>query len=92
MPAPSVLRQSPVLRYATAAALVVGFVVLVGRLALAPVHGVHTAAECDRAYASAQTRTDSIAVDFLSFPDPAGRQITRRCNEVRPLPTGVPGR
>jgi hypothetical protein len=31
-------------------------------------------------------------VDFLSFPDPAGRHITRRCNEVLPAVAGVPGR
>ena len=84
--------HSPLRSYGIAAVIVFGLVLLVGSLAVAPVHGVHTAAECDRAYASAQTRTDSIAVDFLSFPDAAGRQITRRCSEVRPLPTGVPGR
>jgi hypothetical protein len=84
--------SSPVLRYSGAAALVLGLVLLVSKLALAPVQGVHNAAECRRAYAKAQTRSDSNAVDFLSFPDPAGRHITRRCNEVLPAVAGVPGR
>jgi hypothetical protein len=81
-----------VLRYGGAAALVLGLVVLVSRLALAPVQGVHNAAECRSAYVRAQTRSDSNAVDFLSFPDPAGRHITRRCNEVLPAAVGAPGR
>jgi hypothetical protein len=75
--------HSLVLRYSGAAVLVLGIVVLVSKLALAPVQGVHTAAECRGAYAKAQTRSDSNAVDFLSFPDPAGRHITRRCHEVQ---------
>lgn len=75
-------RRSRLLGYSGAATLVLGVVVLVSELAVAPVQGVHDAAECRSAYDKAQTRSDSMSVHFMSFPDPAGRQITRRCNEV----------
>ncbi len=88
----STAHDSRPLRYGMAAALALGLVLLVGKLAVAPVRGVHNAAECHDAYASAQTRSDSMSVDFLSFPDPARRRIMRRCHEVRPAPTGAPGR
>ena len=74
---------------ATAMLLLVG---LVGKLALGPVHGVKDAAACERAYADARTRTDSISVELLSFPDPAGRRVTRRCGELHPANVEAPGR
>ncbi len=76
---------SRLLRRTGVVALVFGIVVLVSKLALAPVHGMHSAAECREAYGKALTRRDSMSVDFASFPDSAGRNITHRCNEVLPL-------
>ena len=67
-------------------------VVLVGKLAIGPVHGVKNAAACERAYADARSRTDSISVELLSFPDPAGRRVTRRCGELHPDNVDAPGR
>lgn len=58
-------------------------VVLVAKLALAPVHGVHSAAECAQAYADARSRTDTISADLLSFPDSLNRHLSRRCGELR---------
>ena len=58
-------------------------VMLVTRLSLAPVHGVHSADECARAYAAASSRTDTISADMLSFTDPAHRRVRRRCGELR---------
>lgn len=81
----SALPSSRLLRHTGVAALVLGIVALVSTLALAPVHGVHSAAECREAYAKAVTRQDSISVGFASFPDSAGRNISHRCNEVLPL-------
>jgi hypothetical protein len=78
-------RSSRLLRHTGVAALVLGIVALVSTLALAPVHGVHSAAECREAFAKAVTRQDSISVDYASFPDSAGRNISHRCNEVLPL-------
>ncbi|WP_439642822.1 hypothetical protein [Gemmatimonas sp.] len=78
------LRPSRLLRDMGVATLVLGIVALVSKLALAPVHGVHKAAECREAYAKAVTRQDSMSVDFASFPDSAGRNIAHRCNEVLP--------
>jgi hypothetical protein len=81
----SAVRPSRLLRHTGVTALVLGIVALVSTLALAPVHGVHNAAECREAYAKAVTRQDSMSVDFASFPDSAGRNISHRCNEVLPL-------
>ncbi len=67
-------------------------VVLVGNLALGPVHGVRNEAACERAYAEARTRTDSISAQLLSFPDPAGRGVTRRCGELHAATVDAPGR
>ena len=42
-----------------------------------PVHATSDAAGCDRAYAEARTRQDSLEVNLMSYPDAAGR--TRLC-------------
>jgi hypothetical protein len=67
-------------------------VLLISRLAFAPIHGVRDAAACERAYADAQTRQDSIAVATLSYPDPHGHPVKRRCGELRPGFAAGPGR
>jgi hypothetical protein len=78
-------------RYGAAAAVLVLLALLGWRLALAPVHGVRDAAACERAYAAARTHADSLSAAFLSFPDPAGRAVKRRCGELRAM-VGAPGR
>ena len=65
------------------AGVVVALVVLLAKLAIAPVHGVRNAADCARAYADARSRTDTIAADLLSFPDGRSRRISHRCGERR---------
>jgi hypothetical protein len=67
-------------------------VVLVGKLVLGPVHGVRNEAACERAYAEARTRTDSISAQLLSFPEPARRGVTRRCGELHAATVDAPGR
>ena len=47
--------------------------------ALAPIHAVGDASECEQAYAKASTRTDSLAVDLMSYPDPLRRGVSQRC-------------
>jgi hypothetical protein len=71
-------------RYAGGAAVVLTLAMLVGWLAMRPVRGVSSAEECARAFEQAQSRTDSIAAALLSFPDPAGHQVPRRCGETLP--------
>ncbi len=63
--------------------ITVAIVLLVVKLAIAPVHGVRNVAACERAYAKATSRTDSISVDMLSFPDSTNRLVSRRCGELR---------
>jgi hypothetical protein len=84
-------RLSRAAGYAASATAMLLLVVVVGTLALGPVHGVKNAAACERAYAEAKTRTDSISVELLSFPDPAGRRVTRRCGELHPANVQAPG-
>lgn len=69
------------MRIAVAATITVALVLLVARLALAPVHGVHGSVDCAEAYAAATSRTDSISVDMLSYPDSMNRSVRRRCGE-----------
>ena len=69
------------MRTAIGVTVTLAIAVLVANLALAPVHGVHTADDCARAYANATSRTDSISVDMLSYPDRLNRSVTRRCGE-----------
>jgi hypothetical protein len=74
--------KNAVPRFISASVLVV-LVVLVAKLAIAPVHGVHDAAGCEQAWADARSRTDTISADLLSFPDSLNRRISRRCGELR---------
>lgn len=74
--------KSAVPRFISASVLVV-LVVLVAKLAIAPVHGVHDAAGCEQAWADARSRTDTISADLLSFPDSLNRHLSRRCGELR---------
>ena len=67
-------------------------VVLTLRLALGPIHAVRDAAGCERAYADARTRMDSLSVTYLSFPDSAARQLRHRCGELRAAVVSAPGR
>ncbi len=67
-------------------------VVLTVRLALGPIHAVRDAAGCERAYADARTRMDSLSVTYLSFPDSAARQLRHRCGELRAAVVSAPGR
>jgi hypothetical protein len=54
------------------------------QLAVAPVHGVSSKAECARAYAKATTHADTTSVDFMSFPDTTGTR--NRCYMTRTKP------
>lgn len=85
-------RLSRAAGYTASVSVMLLLVVLVGKLAIGPVHGVKNAAACERAYADARTRTDSISVELLSFPDPAGRRVTRRCGELHPANVEAAGR
>lgn len=76
--------RSSAKRYAGGAAVVLTLALLVGWLAMRPVRGVSSAEECARAFEQAQSRTDSIAAALLSFPDPSGHQVPRRCGETLP--------
>ena len=67
-------------------------VVLTVRLALGPIHAVRDAAGCERAYADARTRMDSLSVTYLSFPGSAARQLRHRCGELRAAVVSAPGR
>lgn len=92
MASPARTRLAQVARYMTGVTVVLLLVVLASRLALGPIHAVRDAAGCERAYADARTRTDSLSVTYLSFPDPAERQIRHRCGELRPAIVEAPGR
>jgi hypothetical protein len=76
------MMRDAISRFVSASVLVV-LVVLVAKLAIAPVHGVHDAAGCERAWAKARSRTDTISADLLSFPDSMNRRLSRRCGELR---------
>ena len=67
-------------------------VVLTVRLALGPIHAVRDAAGCERAYADARTRMDSLSVTYLSFAESAARQLRHRCGELRAAVVSAPGR
>ena len=71
------------MRVAAATTIVLAIVLLVAKLAFAPVHGVRNADECAQAYARATSRTDSISVDMLSFAGGASGRVRRRCGELR---------
>ena len=79
-------------RFTAGATIVVLLMVFASRLALGPIHAVRDAAGCERAYATARTRSDSVSVTFLSFPDPAARQLRHRCGELRAAVVDALGR
>ena len=58
-------------------------------LAVAPMHGVSSKAECVRAYAKAKSHADTISVDFTSFPDTTGARS--RCYMTRAQPGTIAG-
>ena len=72
-------------RCGAAAVLLLALTVLGARLALAPIHGVRSAAECARAYAEARTHADTASVDMVSYPGSPGRPAGRRrlCGQLR---------
>ncbi len=70
--------------------LAVGF--LAYQMILGPVHGVADATACARAYADARSRTDTLSVDFLSYPDKEGRRRNMRCGMLRAIPVAALGR
>jgi hypothetical protein len=71
------------MRAAVGTAITLVIALLVAKLAYAPVHGVRNAEACEQAYAQATSRTDTIAVDMLSFAGGASGRIRRRCGELR---------
>lgn len=77
----------PSARYVAGGMIVLMLSVLVSRLALAPVHGVRNAAACKEAYTNARSRTDSMFTALLSYPDPHGHGISRRCGELNSSPS-----
>jgi hypothetical protein len=82
------------MRKLSAAASIVVLLALVAflyGLAQAPMHGVRDVAECDRAYAKAKSRMDTIAVDHTSFRDTSGRRYRGRCGITRPQPWNIAG-
>ena len=52
-------------------------------LALGPIHGVGSAAECADAYAKAKTHQDSLSIDLMSVPDSTGHGMNTRCGWLR---------
>ncbi|HWJ14255.1 MAG TPA: hypothetical protein VNS10_10975 [Gemmatimonadaceae bacterium] len=68
---------------ALALAVVLALIVLSYRLMRAPIHGVHTATDCARAYADARTYGEKLSADNLSFQDPTRPGVDMRCGMVR---------
>lgn len=54
--------------------------------ALAPIHAVGDASACARAYAKAETQTDTLSVDLMSYPDPLRRGVNARCGWLHATP------
>ena len=79
-------------RYAGGAVILVGLGVLIAWLAMAPMHAVSSADACDAAFEKARSRTDTIAAALLSFPDPSGRHLNRRCGETQDIVAAAPWR
>lgn len=81
------------IRYAGGAVILLGLGVFIVWLAMAPMHAVSSADACDAAFKQARSRTDTIAAALLSFPDPTGHHVTRRCGErlAAPHPGGRRG-
>jgi hypothetical protein len=57
--------------------------------AMAPVHGVRDVSGCERAYSAARTRTDTLSVDLMSYPNSIGRRVNRLCGMLRPTPVSL---
>ena len=83
MASPAGVRVAHAAPYIAGATVSLLLVVLASRLALGPIHAVRDAAGCERAYADARTRTDSLSVTFLSFPDSSGHGTRHRCGKLR---------
>ena len=92
MASPAGVRVAHAARCMAGATVVLLLAVLASRLALGPIHAVRDAAGCERAYADARTRTDSLSVTYLSFPDSAGHGTKHRCGELRAAVVDAPGR
>jgi len=75
-------RRDDARRLGGGVAIVFTLALLVGWLAMRPVRGVSSAEDCARAFQQANSRTDSIAAALLSFPDPSGHHVQRRCGET----------
>lgn len=80
------------LRYSGGAVILLGLGVFIAWLAMAPMHAVSSADACDAAFKNARSRTDTIAAALLSFPDPSGRHLNRRCGETQKVATAAPWR
>ena len=92
MASPAGVRVAHAAPYMASATVVLLLVVLASRLAFGPIHAVRDAAGCERAYADARTRTDSLSVTYLSFPDSSGHGTRHRCGELRAAVVDAPGR
>jgi hypothetical protein len=75
------------LSVAASAVVLLALGTLLYQLAIAPVHGVSSAAECALEYAKAKTHEDTVAVDHTSFP---GRPLGR-CYGTRIQPGTIAG-
>ncbi len=92
MKSPARSRFACVARSTAGVSVALLLVALASRLALGPIHAVRDAAGCERAYADARTKMDSLSVTYLSFPDSATRQLRHRCGELRAAAVSAPGR
>ncbi len=89
---PARSRLARAARSAAGVSVALLLVALASRLALGPIHAVRDAAGCERAYADARTKMDSLSVTYLSFPDSATRLVRHRCGELRAAVVSAPGR
>ncbi|MBL0890356.1 MAG: hypothetical protein K2Y26_01775 [Gemmatimonadaceae bacterium] len=79
-------------RYGGGAVIVAALGVFIVWLAMGPTHAVSSAEACDAAFKKARSRTDTIAAALLSFPDPSGHRVNRRCGETQDIVAAVPWR
>jgi hypothetical protein len=70
-------------RAGVAVAILLGLGLAIARLLVVPSHGVRTVAACQHAYGVAQTHSDTVSVDRLSYPDTAIPGYRRSCGELR---------
>ncbi|MES2521696.1 MAG: hypothetical protein V4617_03275 [Gemmatimonadota bacterium] len=85
-------RLRRVRQYGLGAGVLLTVAFLAYQMMLGPVHGVADASECARAYADARSRTDTVSVDFMSYPDTGGRRRKMLCGLLRPMPVVSLGR